>query len=270
MHQRHLIKRPVAFALIAFCALVSGPAFADTPSTTAVDAAVDADARANSVRSQRFDYHTVRGRQSPATRVGRYEGETDFELIGKSRVQGLKQYGDQWSGDSHLLWDGAVGESMKTSFDVQAEGVYDLAIQLTVAVDYGLFELSIPGTDVRRTVDLYGPNVALAPQMTLKGVRLNGGKQSLSFKLIGSNPSARKYQGGYLLGLDYVQLTRKDKPPTGTDSPDTAVEQSADTTATIESAPAAPLALDALKSMMNQFCYKCHGGGTTEADSTLR
>jgi hypothetical protein len=48
-----------------------------------------------------------------------------------------------------------------------------------------------------------------------------------------------------------------------------AVEQSADTTTTIESASAAPLAFDALKSMMNQFCYKCHGGGTTEADVDL-
>ncbi|MDA1052177.1 MAG: hypothetical protein O3C40_17095 [Planctomycetota bacterium] len=265
MHQSHLIKSPVAFALIAFCTLVSGPAFAQTSSTTAVDA----DARADSDRSQRFDYHSVHGRQPIATRVGRYEGETDFELVGKSRVQGLKQYGDQWNGDSHLLWDGAIGESMETSFDVQTECVYDLAIQLTVAVDYGLFELSIPGTDVRRTVDLDGPNVALAPPMKLKDVRLNGGKQLLSFNPIGSNRSARKFQGGYSLGLDYIQLTRKDKPPAGTDSPDTAIEQSADTTTTIESASAAPLAFDALKSMMNQFCFKCHGGGTTEADVDL-
>ncbi|MFP6834697.1 MAG: c-type cytochrome domain-containing protein [Pseudomonadales bacterium] len=56
---------------------------------------------------------------------------------------------------------------------------------------------------------------------------------------------------------------------TGANEYASAVEQSADTTTTIESASAAPPAFDALKSMMNQFCYKCHGGGTTEADVDL-
>jgi len=54
---------------------------------------------------------------------------------------------------------------------------------------------------------------------------------------------------------------------TGANEYASAVEQSADTTTTIESASAAPLAFDALKSMMNQFCYKCHGGGTRTKSS---
>ena len=250
----------VAITLVAFVFVLS-PAAAQTQTLPISEAGETA------APSNRFDYHAVRGRRPLVSRSGRHEGERDFALLGKSRVQGLKHYGDQWSGGAHLLWDGSVGATMETSFDVESEGVYDLAFQLTVASDYGLFEMSLAGTDVKQSVDLYGPKVELAPLVKLKDVRLKSGKQSLSFKLVGSNPKAKKFQGGYLLGLDYLQLTRKDQPQSDTNAFDPTIDRSS--VSANSPSRATPLAFNELKVTMNRFCYRCHGGGSTEADVDL-
>ena len=71
-------------------------------------------ALATGVVAAPFDYHSVRGREgSAADRDGVYEGETHFALKGKSRVQGMGNFGPHWSGDAHLLWDGIVGEPQR-------------------------------------------------------------------------------------------------------------------------------------------------------------
>ena len=57
-----------------------------------------------------FDYHQIKGRKSSGSRIGRREGELDFELTGNSRIQSMTSFGTQWSGNAHLLWDGVVGE----------------------------------------------------------------------------------------------------------------------------------------------------------------
>ena len=36
-------------------------------------------------------------------------------MKGQSRPQGMRNFGNEWSGDAHLLWDGAVNSSMETS-----------------------------------------------------------------------------------------------------------------------------------------------------------
>ena len=156
----------------------------------------------------RFRFREVRGRQAMSSSAGRYEGELHLEIQGTSRVQGMQNYGKQWSGDAHLLWDGVVGDTMATSFEVDVAGTYDIAVQLTVAGDYGRFDLSLNGQPALRGIDLYGPRVALAPLQTIKNVSLKSGRQSLAFRLTGSDPQARRFRNrGYLLGLDYVQLT---------------------------------------------------------------
>ena len=125
----------------------------------------------------------------------------------------MTSFGTQWSGNAHLLWDGVVGESMNSSFDVDRTGVYDVMIQLTLAGDYGLFRMTLPNTSVNREIDLYSPRVELAPTILLKKVRLEAGRQPIAFKLIGANNKARKYRNrGYLMGLDFIQLTPTDMP----------------------------------------------------------
>lgn len=41
----------------------------------------------------RFDYHSIRGRQPLLMATKRCEGETDFELRGKSRAQDMRNFG---------------------------------------------------------------------------------------------------------------------------------------------------------------------------------
>ena len=214
--------------------------------------------------SERIDFHAVRGRAPLMMRADRYEGELDLSKSGDARVQGLENYGDQWSGNAHLLWDGGVGTTMETSFELESAGVYDIAIQLTVAPDYGLFDIDVAGHKLDSPVDLYGTKVDLAPLVKLDGVRLPAGTQRLDFKLIGSNPKARKFKDGYLLGVDYLQLTRKGKPPQR--PPALSTNKLADANSHRH---ADALPFGELKAVMNQFCFKCHGGGATEADLDL-
>jgi len=95
-----------------------------------------------------FDYHQVRGRQSKRSEQGKLEGELELSLLGKSRMQGMAPFGPQWSNNAHLLWDGVIGDSMKSSFEVDASGVYDVSIQLTLAGDYGLFRMTLPQSSI--------------------------------------------------------------------------------------------------------------------------
>ena len=154
-----------------------------------------------------IDYHQVRGRKSLRNETGLREGELDFLIAGNSRVQGMSSFGPQWSGNAHLLWDGVVGDSMASSFEVERSGEYSIAIQLTLAGDYGVFQMTLPNTSVSRRVDLYSSRVELAPMIRLEKVRLEAGSQPIVFELIGANEKARKYRDrGYLMGLDFIQL----------------------------------------------------------------
>ncbi|MDC0317544.1 hypothetical protein OAM37_03355, partial [bacterium] len=119
-----------------------------------------------------FDYHQVRGRQSQRSEQGKLEGELDFSLLGKSRMQGMAPFGPQWSHNAHLLWDGVIGDSMKSSFEVDASGVYDVSIQLTLAGDYGLFRMTLPQSSITKEIDLYSNRVELAPLVVLENLNL--------------------------------------------------------------------------------------------------
>ena len=112
--------------------------------------------------AQPFDYHSIRGKQTVATEVsGKQEGEA-LPLKGKSRVQGMRNFGPQWSGDAHLLWNGGEGEVMETSFTVSKSGRHRFTAVLTLAPDYGIFTVRLNGKVIREGVDLYARGVELA------------------------------------------------------------------------------------------------------------
>ena len=80
----------------------------------------------------------------PAPFNGVYEGEYHFKREGTSRVQGMRGFGTDWSRDSHLLWDGKIGDACNLKFSVRATSRYRILLQLTKAGDYGNFHVSIP------------------------------------------------------------------------------------------------------------------------------
>ena len=195
-----------------------------------------------------FDYHSISGRLGSSQPMNKLEGESEFELKGKSRVQGMKNFGPHWSGDAHLLWNGIVGEKMETSFSVIKQGEYGLSLVLTLAPDYGIFTIRMNGKIVRENFDLYAPRVELAKPLNLGKFQLGQGVQTMSFELTGGNPKARKFQGkGYLMGLDYLELERTEeiKPKNEETKKELALKQAH--------------SFEEVLPLLSKYCFECHG-----------
>ena len=200
-------------------------------------------------RAEPFDYHSVRGRETRGPEAGLLEGE-HLPMHGTSKVQGMRNYGVGWSGDAHLLWEGEVGESMKTTLSIQNEGRYRLAVRLTKAPDYGVFSSFLDGTQLREGIDLYDPRVALDKEINLGVVDLKAGSHDLVFKLTGANPKAKKFNGKLqLMGLDYLKLVNLAPPkPVVTQKPKL-----------VPKTEKLVVTLAEMRPVMATYCFKCHG-----------
>ncbi len=213
---------------------------------------------ASLIFAEPFDYHSVRGRQAagPAGPAGgRLEGES-LPMRGKSRQQDMRGFGEGWSGEAHLLWNGEVGQAMETELRVQKEGSYKASLRLTLAPDYGLFSLSLDGKELRNDIDLYSSRVELAPLIDLGKLDLSAGTHKLVFKLIGNNPKAKPYGGGgFLMGLDYVDLVDL-APPKAVAG---AGPGSAEGPSTPKPEKKISVTLEEMRPVMATYCFKCHG-----------
>ena len=191
-----------------------------------------------------FDFHTIR-KPAAAAIEGVIEGEF-LKASGKARPQGMRGFGAGWSGDAHLLWDGVVGDENTVEFSVEKSGRYTLAMQWTLAPDYGQFEVRLNGKVVEPRLDLYSPDVRLAKLRELGELELNAGTQRIEIKLIGANAKASKYRNkGYLYGLDYLKLSDLAPEPEKVDEP------AQITVAKVDFAEA--------RTLMKQHCFRCHG-----------
>ncbi len=194
-----------------------------------------------------FDYHSIRSKQTVATEVSEKQEGQALPLKGKSRVQGMRNFGPEWSGDAHLLWNGVAGEAMETSFQVSKSGRHRFTTVLTLAPDYGIFTVRLNGKVIREGVDLYARGVELAPPLYLGEFDFKAGPQQLSFTLTGGNPQARKFRGtGYLMGIDYLVVENR--------------ESKKETPKEIQLEVVAEAAtLKEVQPLMAKYCYECHG-----------
>ena len=271
-------KRPQLLACLLALALTVGLAYPRTEANQVPPTEEQTESRQGPTKF--FDYHQVRGRQSQRVASGKLEGELDFSLQGRSRMQGMTPFGPQWSNNAHLLWDGVIGDSMKSSFEVESSGIYDVSIQLTLAGDYGIFRMTLPQSSITKEIDLYSTRVELAPMVVLKDLKLVSGPQIIEFELIGANPKARKYQNrGYLMGLDYLQLTRKSPEPS---NPASAAPTQSKTTFQNKTKETQDLKSDAtntngakhkqeltpqeISNFTKTFCTDCHHAESEETD----
>ncbi|MDB4678734.1 DUF1588 domain-containing protein [bacterium] len=236
-----------------------------------------------SVSGQVFDFHSVRGREVTGGLIEIHEGESDFSISGTSRVQAMNHYGPQWSGNAHLLWHGKVGDELKTDFLVNSTGVYDITLQFTQAVDYGIFELTLEGAksqtgennsvaaadqDLKLSVDLFSQNVSLSKPVRLRKVHLHSGPQVLRMKLTGSHPNAKQYRDQeYLLGFDYLRLEREqtelelENNKNATPRPESVsrpVSEKPDKTTNAS-----------IDRLLQTFCLDCHRGKDTDSGIDL-
>ena len=191
-----------------------------------------------------FDYHSIR-KPAAAAVEGVLEGEF-LQADGKARTQDMKGFGAGWSGDAHLLWDGVVGDANTVEFEVFKSAKYSLAMQWTLAPDYGQFEVRLNGRVIETKLDLFSPDVKLAKLRQLGEVELKAGNQQIEIKLIGGNAKAKKYRNkGYLYGLDYLKLNDlSPKPEKEKKSEQSAVFK-------VDFAEA--------RSLMEAYCFRCHG-----------
>ncbi len=197
-----------------------------------------------------FDYHSVRGRQASVTLNGVYEGES-LELKGSSRVQGMKGFGPNWSGDAHLLWLGESGQKMETGFRVPGTGRYMVSLQMTRAPDYGIFSVAINGKAVRDGVDLFSEKVELSEPVDLGEMYLEEGLQKLTCTLTGANGKARAKGGRqFLLGLDFVRaVSLERKKADKVDALPVHVPKS----------PRRQVSFERIQPVFAKYCHRCHG-----------
>ena len=202
-----------------------------------------------STAKESFDYHSVRAKQAVVADIsGKQEGES-LPLKGKSRVQGMRNFGPQWSGDSHLLWNGIVGEVMETSFQVSKTRRHRFTAVLTLAPDYGIFTVHLNGKVIREGVDLYARGVELAQPLDLGEFEFKAGPQQLSFTLTGGNPQARKFRGtGYLMGIDYLVVKNLEPKEETSEKPKLGAIV-AEKAATLKE----------VQPLLAKYCYNCHG-----------
>ncbi|MEL0095253.1 MAG: DUF1592 domain-containing protein [Planctomycetaceae bacterium] len=156
---------------------------------------------------------TVVAQQSETIRLsipynGVYEGEYHFKIEKPARVQGMAHYGEQWSRNAHLLWDGKQGDVLRLPFKVRFDSKYEISIRLTKAPDYGICNINLDGKKLSESVDCYAGRVELAPLLKLGIHPLTKGVHYLELNLAGANAQARpfKEKGRYLLGVDYLKV----------------------------------------------------------------
>lgn len=138
---------------------------------------------------------------------GVMEGE-DLAIIAKSagnpRPQDMSGSGDEWSNRTHLWWtDAKPNDSLDLAVPVDKDGIYQIAVRMTKAVDYGIVQLRLDGKELGGTIDLYNDGVILMPEFDLGTLPLTKGRHILQVTIVGANEKAVK---GYMFGLDYIKL----------------------------------------------------------------
>ncbi len=209
-----------------------------------------------------FDYHTIRGREAKGSLEGLYEGELLPRKSKNMREQGMRHYGPGWSGNSHLLWHGEFGDSIKTTIHFEEAGPYQVELRMTKAGDYGVCSIILNGKVLKEKVDLYSTKVELTPVINLGKLDLKAGDQQLEFKLTESNPKARPFRKNfYILGLDYIKFKSLKPPKKLTPKKIEKVEPEV---------LQKDLTLEKLQPLLNSYCINCHGGEKTKGRINLK
>ena len=151
-------------------------------------------------------------REVNTTGIYTFEGETDlFETAvvdgGTAEVQNMSGMGTNWSGGKQLWWHlgTTTGDKMNVYIFVEKSGMYQMTMGITTAKDYGMFDLTLNGSQIA-SVDGYSASVA-HKTVDLGLVTLKAGYNKLQFTITGKNASA----SAYLVGLDCFNATHIDE-----------------------------------------------------------
>jgi hypothetical protein len=139
---------------------------------------------------------------------GRYEVE-QMRVVksvgtpaGEAEPQNLLHYGNQWSGDTHLVWRCPQQNlELTVAFDITQVGT-GLHFMFTNAPDYGIFDVYLDDVKIVEEVDLHGPKVDISDH-SVAGLKIETGPHTLKFKCVGKTQKSPRYY----FGLDYIEVT---------------------------------------------------------------
>jgi hypothetical protein len=139
------------------------------------------------------------------------EGEA-MKLVGKTdgNISTQQMYGfpkDKWSGNAQLWWTGAKpGSLLELELPVAHDGEHHVEVVLTMAIDYGIVQLTIDGEEIGPPIDGYFTDVITTGVLNVGQKTMKGGTHKLGLKIVGANPKSEK---AYMVGLDYIKLVRR-------------------------------------------------------------
>jgi hypothetical protein len=128
------------------------------------------------------------------------------KTAGNARPQDMAHFGPGWSGESQLWWTQAKpGDRLVLELPVAETGKYKLVGNLTMAIDYGIHQLSLDDKKLGPPIDLFNDGVVPTGKVDLGTHELEKGAHKLTVEITGANPKAVK---AYMFGLDYVKLEK--------------------------------------------------------------
>ncbi|MDA9777856.1 c-type cytochrome [Rubripirellula sp.] len=124
---------------------------------------------------------------------------------GRVQEQGMSGFPDRWSGDSQLWWtDAKKGARIKLSWLPPHEGVCNVFLYLTTAVDYPVIRAKV-NESAWETADLYSQQV-LQLKTPIEWTVVSLDKNSpleVEIEMVGANPDAIQ---SWMLGIDRVEV----------------------------------------------------------------
>ncbi len=140
------------------------------------------------------------------TLVADYPAET-----GNVVAQGMRHFGNEWSGDRQLFWRGGKpGDIHTMKLDGLEPGTIDLVVYPTTARDYATVQFAINGQ--LREVDLYSETVSLGAPIVFRGVTISPGEPlQVDIHIRGNNDAGM--EGRYFVGIDRFEVNRVAENP---------------------------------------------------------
>ncbi|MFQ6133395.1 MAG: glycoside hydrolase family 172 protein [Armatimonadota bacterium] len=127
-------------------------------------------------------------------------GKTGDAPLGPQDLRGQR---GRWSGNRHLWFrPAAAGTSFTLELPVAEEGDYKVSAFFTKAIDYGIVQVQIDGTDIGEPFDGFNDGVIPSGRVVLGNRHLTKGNHRLTFKVVGKNDKSTSF----MVGVDCVTL----------------------------------------------------------------
>ncbi len=127
------------------------------------------------------------------------------EPAGSADLQEMSGFGKgKWKNNEQLWWTGArPKDKLILAMPVTTAGKYEIVVNLTKAIDYGIVQFSVDDRKAGEPIDLFNDGVVPTGPISLGTFDLGQGQHTLTVEIVGANPQAVK---AYMFGIDRIEL----------------------------------------------------------------